>query len=155
MSLRDRLIAAGVGGAVLLAGVLAGTSEGARPHAYRDPLGIPTVCYGHTAGVHLGDRYTAAGCDALLVADLRSADAEVSRLVHVPINDGQRAALVDFVFNVGAGRLAGSNMLRRLNAGDAGWCTELSKWVHAGGEVLPGLVERRRKERALCEGKSP
>jgi lysozyme len=60
------------------------------------------------------------------------------------------AAIVDFTFNLGAGRLQTSTLRRRINQRDwpsAG--TELGRWVRGGGHVLPGLVVRRQAETAM------
>ena len=60
------------------------------------------------------------------------------------------AALIDFTFNLGVGRLKGSTLRRKVNAGD--WeavPAELRKWTRGGGKVLRGLVIRREAEIAL------
>lgn len=60
------------------------------------------------------------------------------------------AAIVDFTFNLGAGRLQTSTLRRRINQRD--WIAagqELRRWVYGGGKVLPGLVTRREAEVAL------
>jgi lysozyme len=65
-------------------------------------------------------------------------------------SDGRLAAIVDFTFNLGAGRLQTSTLRRRINQRD--WSSaahELSRWVYGGGKVLPGLVTRREAEVAL------
>ena len=57
------------------------------------------------------------------------------------------AAIVDFTFNLGAGRLQTSTLRRRVNQRD--WIAagqELRRWVYGGGKVLPGLVKRRDEE---------
>jgi len=60
--------------------------------------------------------------------------------------------LVDFTYNLGAGKLASSTLLIKLNAGDyAGAAREFDKWVMAGGKPLPGLVKRRAAERQMFE----
>ena len=62
------------------------------------------------------------------------------------------AAIIDFVYNLGAGQLKGSNLRRRVNAQD--WEEvpfELRKWVRGGGRVLRGLVLRREAEAGLVE----
>jgi lysozyme len=70
--------------------------------------------------------------------------------VKVALTQGQFDALVDFVFNLGAGRLAGSTLLRMLNAGNTtGAGQHLLLWVNAGGKPQPGLVTRRKAELAL------
>lgn len=126
--------------------------EGSRPTAYLDAPHIPTICYGHTAGVTLGQTLTPAECDALLGRDLSEALAAVDRQVTVALPAHRRAALASFVYNVGETRFARSTLLRRLNAGEgARACAELSRWVYSQGRRLPGLVKRRRLERQLCE----
>jgi len=128
-------------------------SEGFRAEAYRDAVGVWTIGYGHTAAVRPGDRVTAEQGLALLRADVAGAEAAVARAARVPLAQGQFDALVSFAFNLGAAALAGSTLLRRLNAGDAaGAAAEFPKWCHAGTAVLPGLVTRRARERALFEG---
>jgi lysozyme len=62
------------------------------------------------------------------------------------------AILADFAYNLGATRLAGSTLRRKINAGDLqGARVELRKWVRAGGRILPGLVLRREAEAALLK----
>jgi lysozyme len=154
--LRKRLKQAGAAGAIAVAGVLATWNEGSKSAVYRDPVGIPTVCAGITGpDVIPGKRYTPAECDALLAKHLALADAGVKRVIHVPLNEWQRAALIDFTFNAGEGKLAGSTMARKFNAGDyVGGCKQLYLWV--SGTVkgrlvkLKGLVNRRAEEADLC-----
>jgi lysozyme len=145
----------------LLAGALLATSaagvafvghhEGLKQVAYRDPVGIVTVCYGHTATARMGQSYSKEACQALLQSDLRAAEAAVRRLVKVPLSQETFDALVSFTFNVGEGNFAKSRLLRKLNAGDyEGACRELPRWVTARGQVLPGLVTRRAEEMHLC-----
>jgi lysozyme len=127
-------------------------SEGFSTAAYPDSCGIWTIGYGHTRGVLPGDRCEEAQADAWLREDVTAAEAAVARLVAVPLAQGQFDALVDFVFNLGEGALAGSTLRRRLDAGDyRGAAAEFGRWCHAGGAVLPGLVTRRARERALFE----
>jgi lysozyme len=60
------------------------------------------------------------------------------------------AAIVDFTFNLGAGRLQTSTLRRRINQRD--WSaaeTELGRWVRGGGRVLTGLVMRRQAESVM------
>lgn len=150
MTLPRKLSAAG--GALALAAALVAPFEGRSLVAYLDPVGIPTICEGITAGVRMGDMATPAECDALLEHELQRAVDAVDRQVLVPLPDTRRAALASFVYNVGEGQLARSTLLRKLNAGDVrGACAELSRWVYAGGKKLGGLVRRRAAERELCE----
>ena len=67
--------------------------------------------------------------------------------------EGRLAAIVDFTFNLGAGRLQTSTLRRRINQRDwAASAMELSRWIYGGGKVLPGLVARRKVEAALMSG---
>lgn len=125
-------------------------AEGLRLEAYQDDAGVWTIGYGHTAGVHPGTTITAAEADRYLLEDLAEAEATVAALVTVPLTDNQFSALVSFVFNVGAEQFRQSTLLKLLNEGKTVDAAEqLSRWVHAGSAVLPGLVARRQAELAL------
>ena len=126
--------------------------EGLYLKAYRCPAGVPTIGYGHTAGVAMGQTITQQQADDYLRRDVRQFERAVSRLVRVPLTQGQFDALVSFAFNLGEGALAQSTLLRLLNAGDySGAAAQFDRWNKAGGRVLPGLVRRRAAERALFE----
>lgn len=148
-----RRLVAGVATAITLAIPLIAGFEGKENSAYLDAVKVPTICYGHTAGVKVGDYKTDAQCWTLLVEDARVANAAIDRLVTVPLPDHVRASLISFVYNVGSGNFAGSTLLRKLNSGDiAGACNQLPRWVYAKGVKLNGLVRRRSAERAVCLG---
>lgn len=92
---------------------------------------------------------TEAEADVYLARDLQTALAATLR--HCPVlateSPGRLAAIVDFTFNLGAGRLQTSTLRRRINQRD--WVAagqELRRWVYGGGKVLPGLVSRREAE---------
>jgi lysozyme len=139
-------------GSLAMATALVSHFEGRSLVAYIDPVGIPTICYGSTAGVKLGQTKTPEECTALLAGELGQACASVDKLVRVQLPPARRAALCSFVYNAGANAFATSTMLRKLNAGDTrGACAQLDRWVYAGGKQLGGLVKRRQAERELCE----
>ena len=130
--------------------------EGKENEAYVDPVGIPTICYGHTGGVKLGQRLTDAECTELLAGDMLEAAESVNRCVTKPMADHQRAAFVSFAFNVGGSKFCKSSIARLASAGRmTEACNQLPRWVYAGGRVLPGLVKRRAAEQALCLGQEP
>ena len=150
--IRNKLIGASLAATITIASTVVMHFEGNEPIAYIDPVGIPTVCFGHTKTAKIGQKKTDAECQALLEKDLLASIKDVDRLVSVSLPAERRAALVSFVYNVGGSQFARSTLLRKLNAGDvAGACKELDRWVYAGGRVLNGLVTRRAEERALCE----
>lgn len=127
--------------------------EGLRLRAYLDPVGVWTIGYGTTSGVRPGMTITVQQAEELLKRDLIRFENIVDRYVKVPLNSNQFSALVSFVYNVGAGAFSGSTLLRLLNQNNyRGAADQLLRWVNAGGRSLPGLVRRRRAERALFLG---
>lgn len=123
---------------------------------YYDPVGLPTIGYGHllsrTAWAPLNQfpAISIAQAEALLRADLMKAAGAVMRMVKVRLNANQIAALIDFVFNAGAGNFEISTLRRVINRGDfAAVPGQLMRWVYAKGIKLPGLVKRRRAEAEL------
>ncbi len=146
-----------IGVAVLTIGLVMGF-EGKRNKAYYDPVGIPTICYGHTATAKIGQTLTNEQCQALLVGDLKPVFKTIHQLVKVPLSEPTEAALGSFVFHIGTTRFKSSTLLKKLNASDyRGAFAELSLWVYARDRktgkwvILKGIVERRAKERAVCE----
>lgn len=131
--------------------------EGFVPRWYLDPVGVWTIGYGHTDAAGSPKRATSpnlvlteAEATAILQRDLVQYEDAVKRAVRVPINENQFAALVSFTYNLGAGSLGRSTLLRKLNDGDyAGAADEFPRWNKAGGRVLNGLVRRRAAERDL------
>jgi len=129
--------------------------EGFRSAPYRCPAGVWTIGYGHTAGVAAGmPAITEAQAARLLTEDLAVFAKGVERLIKVPVPQNQYDALVSFAYNVGLGGLQRSDVLARLNAGDAvGAAEAFGRHVKAKGVVLAGLVRRREAERRLFEEK--
>lgn len=125
--------------------------EGCRLKAYLCPSLIPTIGYGHTTGVKLGDIITQADADRYLLQDLKRFEQAVSALVKVPINENQFSALVSFAFNVGVGNLKSSTLLKKLNLKDYKGCSnEFDRWVYGSNKKpLEGLKKRRKLEREL------
>lgn len=131
-------------------------SEGDVRVGYRDMVGVPTACSGHTRTAVVGRQYSADQCLAFLVMDIAEHAAGIQPYIKVPVPTPSMAAFISFTFNFGVDDFRTSTMLRKLNAGDLrGACAELSRWnkVKRSGryEVAPGLVVRRAKERAYCE----
>lgn len=130
--------------------------EGRRNFAYLDITGKPTIGVGHydPALVPGVTRWTDEQVDTVFFADSCMAGDQVLALVTVALTDGQYGALVDFVYNEGAGRLAASTLLRCLNAGDnSGAAVAFLLWdkaeVDGTLETVEPLLERRQDEQAL------
>jgi lysozyme len=124
--------------------------EGLHLTPYMCPAKVWSIGYGHTSGVRMGMNITPEEADALLQQDLKSAAFVVTRLVKVPLNENQYAALASFVFNVGEGNFEQSTLLKLLNRG---WYeqvpAQLMRWNRANNEVLGGLARRRAAEGRL------
>lgn len=130
--------------------------EGVILKAYLDIVGVPTICAGSTRGVRLGMEKTRDECMALLRAEV----AEYRRKLHryftettidARLPPPRDAAYVSTAYNCGVGSIGKSTATRRLNGGDiVGGCEALTWWNRAGGRVIRGLFERRKRERALC-----
>ncbi len=160
MNWKAKLAALGLAACIPLVGFY----EGLKVKTYLDPVGIATVCYGHTGkDVKLGQTYTLAQCDEILAQDLLKANAIVNSCVTGPLTPNQRTAFVSFAFNVGPGttgvkdgfcRLKSgrpSSILNAINSGNARHgCDLLLAWDKAGGKTLAGLTKRRQAERAIC-----
>jgi lysozyme len=128
--------------------------EGCRLDAYLCPAGVWTIGYGHTANVKEGDSIDQEAAEAFLIEDLENFEQSVTRMVEVPLTQQQFDALVSWTFNLGAGNLAESTLLRKLNNYQYVDVPEqIMRWVRAGGQVLDGLVRRRAAEAALFQNK--
>ena len=131
-----------------------GAFEGLRLVAYPDPAtrGHPwTVCYGETAGVKRGDRYTAEQCKAMFIESLDKYARGVESCVKRPMNDWRYVAYVSLAYNIGVGGFCKSSVVRYHNAGQPeAACNAMLRFNRAAGVVFPGLTKRRNVERAMC-----
>lgn len=142
------------GGAGLAAAIaLIGTWEGVRTVAYRDIVGVPTVCFGETRGVKMGDRYTMEECRAMLGDGIVEFEAGMRKCLAKPDAVPEKAyvAFLSLSYNIGTGAFCKSTVARRANAGDVkGACDAILAFNKAGGRVVQGLVNRRADERRIC-----
>ena len=121
---------------------------------YICPAGFWTIGYGHLCDPK-HPPITEAEAEVYLARDLQT--ALVATLRDCPVlatgPESRLAAIVDFTFNLGAGRLQTSTLRRRINQRD--WAAveeELRRWVLGGGKILRGLVDRREAEIRLLKG---
>lgn len=123
--------------------------------AYKDIAGVVTIGAGLTyypdtkQKIQMGDVITLEQAQAMFDKVLRSFEVAVNSMTRDDINQNQFDALVSFAFNVGIGGLQGSTLLKRINKNpnDVKGITEaFLMWVYAGGNVVNGLVNRRKKE---------
>ncbi len=126
--------------------------EGLRTKAYICPAGKITIGVGHTGPeVRLGDEWSREKCIVVMRMDAeRFISGTLALCPELAGKPYALAAIADFAYNLGLGRLKASTLRRKLNAGDVDAAAdELRKWVLGGGKKLPGLVLRRETERAL------
>lgn len=114
------------------------------------PGDVPTIGFGTTGGVKLGDRTTPPKALARALTDVSKFEGAVKKCVHVPLHQYEYDAYIDLAYNIGQTNFCGSTLVEKLNAGDyAGACAEISRWVKQ-----PQLAGRRERERAQCEGRA-
>ena len=118
---------------------------------YLCPAGFWTIGFGHLCDQKHAP-ITEAEAEVYLARDLQTALVATLRYCPALATEpkGRLAAIVDFTFNLGAGRLQTSTLRRRVNQRDWAAATqELLRWIYGGGKVLPGLVARREAETIL------
>ncbi|CAK0768853.1 lysozyme [Gammaproteobacteria bacterium] len=129
--------------------------EGLKLSAYQDAAGFMTIGYGHKIKpdddipIHISEDQA----NAILAHDASIACHAVKKLVMFPLTQGEIDALTSFTFNLGAGALKKSTLLKLVNEGKMSLASiEFGKWINAGGKPLEGLRRRREAERKLFMG---
>lgn len=113
--------------------------------------GIPTVCYGETEGVNVGDRYTPRQCEDMLLKKLVRYANSAAACIYVPVSPKMFSTFIDLNYNIGEAAFCRSTVARKINALDyEGGCEAMRAWVNAGGEFRQGLLNRRLNEIAVC-----
>lgn len=143
----------GAGGAALYLDTVA-DYEGYVPYGYRDPVGIPTKCFGDTENVVLGKEYTRDEC----VRSINEHGYEIAKPVMrcIPnlagMPDKVKASVLSMSYNIGPGAMCKSTVAQYMRAGQ--WergCRRMAEiYRKAGGRDLKGLVNRRRTESEMC-----
>ena len=139
---------------IFIAAKLARHFEGCYLSPYLCPAGVPTIGYGATfypdgRAVTLKDMpITREYADFMLLWMIKNIYMPAVIKLCPKIDTPERAAaLIDFAFNLGVGRLKSSTLRKRVNSGQ--WDLvqgELRKWNKGGGKVLRGLTLRREAE---------
>lgn len=150
---RAFLLAAGLSGSAVTGGVFIVDQEDLVLGTYVDPVGIVTECAGQRAdGQEPGQPRSMEYCLNQLADNLATYNRQLLLLTDgVTLTEGENAAYLSFIYNVGAEAFRTSTLRKKLFAGDhIGACNELTRWVYSKGRKLNGLVNRRAKERELC-----
>lgn len=128
--------------------------EGYRGEAYTPvPGDVPTIGFGTTGGVKMGDKITPEKALVRALTDVQKFEGALKQCVTVPLTQYEYDAFVSFSYNVGSSAFCKSTLVKKLNAGDyTGACNAMRQWVYFKGKPLPGLVKRRNEEADKCLG---
>jgi lysozyme len=128
--------------------------EGYRGEAYEPVKGdVPTIGFGTTEGVGMGDRITPERALVRLLNDANRFQNAVKRCAPVPMHQYEFDAYVSLTYNIGENAFCKSTLARKLNAGDyKGACAEILRWDRFKGKPLLGLTKRRQEEYQKCLG---
>lgn len=153
MSLRKKTTAVVAAAVIASATPFIAKWEGLKTEAYRDIVGVPTVCYGETRGVSMTDRYTKEECFQMLekaVGEYYQGLQPFMTNPDIPVS--VQASMLELAYNVGISAVGRSTMMRLANQGKyVEACNELGKWVKAGGRTVKGLENRRADSKVnLC-----
>jgi len=132
--------------------------EGCKLEAYLCSAGVPTIAFGRTKNVKIGDTCTQEQADAWLEEELEEYTGYVNDAVTQPLNQNQLDAMVSWTYNLGPTNLKSSTALKLLNLAEyEGVPAQLKRWnkatVNGERKVLDGLVRRREAEALMFEGK--
>lgn len=176
MDMKKYLLGLGFSAAVVISATqLTAPSEGFVDKPYLDPVNILTTCYGTTdnnnIGVVIKDKvYTEQECTLMLAQELQEIENKITPMIKVQINDYQKAAFLDFSYNLGTTAFQKSSILGLMNAGNTkAACARLMEYVFAGSckqgmkdcvqtssgkwkFKFNGLVKRRELEMKYCLG---
>lgn len=130
--------------------------EGLKLSAYKDSVGIPTIGYGNITyengtKVKMGDKITQERAGQLFQHFADSFASKVAGLIKKEVKQNQFNAMVSLAYNIGIGAFSKSTLLKKvnINPNDPTIKDEFAKWKLAGGKVIQGLVNRRKKEAEL------
>ena len=112
---------------------------------------VPTIGFGTTEGVKLGDRTTPPQALVRALQDAQKYEGALKRCVTVPLHQYEYDAYISLAYNIGPTAFCSSTLVRKLNAQDyAGACKEILRWDKFKGQPLRGLTIRRQKEHEQC-----
>lgn len=126
------------------------------------PGDVPTIGFGTTQGVKMGDTTTPPKALSRALSDMQKFEGALKQCVTVPLHQHEYDAFVGFSYNVGSGAFCRSSMVKKLNAGDyPGACREILRWTYFQGKdcaapenarLCGGLAKRRQDEYRQCIG---
>lgn len=116
---------------------------------------VPTIGFGTTENVKLGDKITPPVALARALRDVQKFEGAIKTCVTAPLFQYEYDAYTSLAYNIGSGAFCGSTLVKRVNAGryEEG-CKEILKWNRFKGKPLAGLTKRRKAEYLQCTGVS-
>ena len=118
------------------------------------PGDVPTLGFGTTSGVKMGDTIKPPQALARALTDIQKFEGALKTCVKVPLTQNEYDAYLQLSYNIGSGAFCGSTLVRKLNAYDyAGACEAIRSWDKFRGQPLRGLTLRRDREYQLCQAK--
>lgn len=129
--------------------------EGYRGEAYIPvPGDVPTIGFGTTGGVKLGDKTEPVKALQRKLQDIQAFEGALRQCVTVPLHQYEYDAYLSLAYNIGTGAFCSSTLVRKLNQQDyVGACEQILRWDKFKGKPLPGLTRRREAEYITCMGR--
>ena len=126
--------------------------EGYKENAYIPVAGdIPTIGFGTTSGVKLGDRTSPEKALQVALRDIQKFEGALKQCVKVPLSQGEYDVYISLSYNIGSSSFCRSTLVKKLNQQDyQGACQEILRWDQFKGKRLPGLTKRRQEEYLKC-----
>lgn len=126
--------------------------EGYKENAYIPVAGdIPTIGFGTTSGVKLGDRTSPEKALQVALRDIQKFEGALKQCVKVPLSQGEYDVYISLSYNIGSSSFCRSTLVKKLNQQDyQGACQEILRWDQFKGKRLPGLTKRRQEEYIKC-----
>lgn len=112
---------------------------------------VPTIGFGATEGVKMGDKTTPVKAIGRLLKDVNKYEGALKQCVKVPLTQGEYDVYTKFAYNIGTGGFCGSSVVVRLNKQDyKGACDAILMWKNAAGYDCSTLVNGKPNTR--CYG---
>lgn len=148
--LTKRLVALGTSSVIAISGAyLVAPWEGSSNKAYRDMIGVPTLCHGYTIGVKMGDYKTDDECEEILAKELTHFNTQMMKSVKVPLPEHMEVAYTSLVWNIGIGAWNNSTLLKKLNNKEYDEaCKQILRWNKV--TVSPAQVPVYQKRDEVC-----
>lgn len=119
------------------------------------PGDVPTLGFGTTGGVKMGDKTTPTKALVRALSDVQQFEGALKTCVKVPLHQHEYDAYLSLAYNIGPTAFCSSTLVRLLNQEQyREACDQILRWDRFKGQPLRGLTIRRQKEHRICLGES-